>query len=311
MSFLAWSISLFLGNAQKSATPQQLSAAFNRHSFGYTSYYEDEGHPGPNFLLQHASALHLNSEQKLALTVNSKMMRYTVQKALTALQQVDQHYRQNSLQHPVNEEQILHDIQNAGKTTAVIAQAKIPYAIESDALLSPAQQSAAQSLLPADTVPMSAHPHSTPVSLKTMTSAQRHQAMAYFETHSLGYGPNFIKEGHPGPRWILMHKKLLQLSSAQIQAIKPLAYAMEMQAVELEPGLQADYAVYAYDAAHNAPLTTIVQDIHAVEQQTIKMGSVMLPTHLQAESLLTSSQMQKVDAYYNVPYVSGVPVSIK
>jgi hypothetical protein len=278
----------------------QASQGFASNSLDFSAYYEDEGHPGPSFLLAHQSTLKLTALQAANISAIQNGMNRSVSERLHQVQQAYDIYSHDSRTRHLNPAQIVSDINRAGTDTTALALTKLPYYQKADAVLNPTQLTLARQLLPAPDVAMADNPVPTPVNLKAMDSAQRTAAMAYFQSHSLGYGPHFIDGGHPGPRWILMHKTLLSLSSAQIVQLTPLENKMEYQAISQEPYLQADYAQYAWNSAHNAPLSTIAQDIVKVGQETTVLGKVMLPTHLQADALLTPAQISLVDQYYQV-----------
>jgi hypothetical protein len=112
----------------------------------------------------------------------------------------------------------------------------------------------------------------------------------YFRAHSLEF-PQIFRARHPGPGWILGHRKQLRLMPSQVVAEQKLAAGMVAAARASVTGLQAAYLRYQADAALARPSQArIIADIKAVGLAQTHVGLAMIPYHFKAYALLTSAQ---------------------
>lgn len=128
--------------------------------------------------------------------------------------------------------------------------------------------------------------------LSQMTKEQKEQEQKYFRAHSLGFARIFSRY-HPGPYWILHHRKEFRLTAGQVQAETRLKLGMARSTIEGNRRLMAAYKVYATDAAAaNPSLAKIHSDIEAVGRAQTWLAGEMVPYHLKSYALLMAQQKQ-------------------
>ncbi|MHB1664311.1 MAG: hypothetical protein ACYCT7_03480 [bacterium] len=123
-----------------------------------------------------------------------------------------------------------------------------------------------------------------------MSKVKMMKLMKIFKQHNLGFLPVFYRF-HPGPNWVLMHAKALNLNSSQIKQEKMLT--MEMMHNTIKGAIMFKKALkqYKMDAMQNNPnISKLISDVKAVGNAETYLGYVMIPFHIKGYRVLYPSQ---------------------
>ncbi|RZV37217.1 MAG: hypothetical protein EVJ48_09375 [Candidatus Acidulodesulfobacterium acidiphilum] len=133
-------------SAKKSAAKiAMIRKYFLSHSFDFGPIFY-KYHPGPNWYLQHAKSLRLNSSQLVIIKkLDAGMIKDTVM-GIKNLKLAYSKYKKDSMEVVPKIKTIINDIKNIGKAQTYLAYEMIPYHLKSYAILTPSQKKIFQGL---------------------------------------------------------------------------------------------------------------------------------------------------------------------
>ena len=117
----------------------QSRAYFMQHSFEFPTVFRAH-HPGPAWILQHASDFNLTAVQTTKMEQLRAEMRSHVAEDSTKLKQAYAQYETDSHEVTPDEKTLIHDVQVVGNAQTQLAGTMIPYHLQSYTLLDPAQK---------------------------------------------------------------------------------------------------------------------------------------------------------------------------
>ena len=123
-----------------------------------------------------------------------------------------------------------------------------------------------------------------------MSKIKMMKLMKIFKQHNLGFLPVFYRF-HPGPNWVLMHAKALNLNSSQIKQEKILTMEMMHNTIKGVMRFKKALKQYKMDAMQNNPsISKLISDVKAVGNAETYLGYVMIPFHIKGYRVLYPSQ---------------------
>ena len=117
----------------------QSRAYFMQHSFDFPTVFRTH-HPGPAWVLQHASEFNLTAAQTTKMEQLRGEMRSHVAEDSAKLKEAYAHYETDSHEVSPNETTLLHDVELVGNAQTQLAGTMVPYHLQGYALLDPAQK---------------------------------------------------------------------------------------------------------------------------------------------------------------------------
>ena len=125
-----------------SAAPDAMAQArayFMQHSFDFPTVFRAH-HPGPAWILQHASDFNLTPEQTTKMEQLRGEMRSHVTEGSAKLKEAYAHYEADAHEAMPEEKTMLQDVRSVGDAQIQLAGTMIPYHLQSYALLDSTQK---------------------------------------------------------------------------------------------------------------------------------------------------------------------------
>jgi Spy/CpxP family protein refolding chaperone len=123
-------------------------AYFRQHSFDFATVFRAQ-HPGPDWILQHASDFNLTPAQTTKLEHLRDGMRGAVAQDSAKLKQAYTQYAADARTTAPQQRTMLNDVQAVGRAQTQLAGAMIPYHLQSYAVLDAAQKKTYERLVAA------------------------------------------------------------------------------------------------------------------------------------------------------------------